>query len=181
MQYSALPPHLLGGGGGGGLPGLQRAHTTNQPVVRAGTSHKRPSWDMSASNRICEEKEGEGIEADERFELERGLRDESKEDNEGSALPNGLCKVCGDDVEVPGHNVCFWHALTLKSDDGYALHESEAVHSLNHYSGNVDAYLGRVDQKRQDTIGSMLGTMRRPRRDVVGGSVPRARETQRRD
>jgi hypothetical protein len=92
--------------------------------------------------------------------------DSEAEGKEGdTSVVNRQCNVCGDKVEIAGHAVCFWHALTLKSDDGYALHEPEAMHSLNQYSGNVDAYLGRVGQKREDTLGSMLrGT--RPIGDV---------------
>ena len=104
---------------------------------------------------LSESKFEEGKEGD---AGELRVSDETKEEKMDSVdgVVNQQCKVCGDEVEMPGHNVCFWHALTLKSNDGYALHEPEAMYSLNQYSGNVDAYLGRVGQKREDTLNSML-------------------------
>ena len=60
-----------------------------------------------------------------------------------------ICEVCGDEVEQEGHKVCFWHALTLKTNDSQSpKYKEEAEYALSRYFKDIGSYLKRTSQKK---------------------------------
>lgn len=60
-----------------------------------------------------------------------------------------ICEVCGDEVELEGHKVCFWHALTLKTNDSQSpKYKEEAEYALSKYFKDIGSYLKRTSHKK---------------------------------
>ena len=44
------------------------------------------------------------------------------------------CILCGDNVEIKSHRVCFWHAVCIKNDDGLPKYVEESRYVMEQYS-----------------------------------------------
>ena len=62
-------------------------------------------------------------------------------------INNTICIICGDDVEVKSHRVCFWHAICIKNNKGMAKYVPESKYALENFS-DPSKYMERVGDKK---------------------------------
>ena len=66
-------------------------------------------------------------------------------------IDNTYCILCGDNVELNTHRVCFWHAICSKNNNGQPTYIQESKYAMEHFS-DISRYMERVSDKKKQLL-----------------------------